>query len=609
MGYQDYLAEKQKADNAFSDEEINRLIKTESSFNPHAINKETKAMGYGQFTPETFAALNKQGIKFDPFDEEQSKGAIKTYLNMLYKQTGSKEKALAAYGGFVTKDPSSYVNKILLPTEETPKTQNALEKKLAQLEAGEKPTEDKGLTTARSAELLARGMAPAVTGAAAGSAFGPGGAILGSMALPIGDVLNTAINKVAGTNLQMPSEVVSKGMANLGYAEPTGMGERTIESVGGALGSTGAQLPKFAQMATESASPMLRSFSAQMAQAPKAQLAAAAPSAAASQIATELTGNPLIGALTGAATGAPFGFKTGRLGTNAPSQEELVQESKNLFTKAKQSGIVLEPKQFASKMQEVENDLRAEGYVKPISGSHDDYSKITNALTRLKDTTVPKDFVELQGMRKSIQNALSDTDPAVRRLGGILKDHFDDYVLNAPESAIISGDKKGLELWKDARSSYSKLKKAEIFDDMLNNAELDRTKYTQAGPENSLAAQLRNLAKNQKKMRLFSPDEQEAITEAAKGGVTQRTLKTIGKFFPNNPMSTLVDLELMKELPVVGSSIAFGSGLAKKMAEQKKIQTVSNLADMMRLGAAPQMESRVKNVPVTSLRGLLSGAQ
>jgi hypothetical protein len=398
-------------------------------------------------------------------------------------------------------------------------------------------------------------------------------------------------------------------MEKAGYAEPKDLTERTIESVGGALGSTGAQLPKFAQMATESTSPLLRSFASQMAQAPKAQMMAAAPSAAASQLATELTGNPVIGMLTGAATGAPFGFKSGRLATNAPSQEELIQESKNLFNKAKQSGIVLEPKQFSAKMKDVENELRAEGYVRPVAGSHDDYSKITSALTRLQDTTIPKDFVELQGMRKSIQNAQSSTDASVRRLGGILKDHFDDYILNAPESAILSGNKQSLELWKDARSSYSKLKKAEIFDDMLNNAELDRTKYTQAGPENSLAAQLRNLAKNKNKMRLFSADEQEAITDAAKAGITQRTLKTIGKFFPNNPMSTLVDLELMKELPVVGSTIAFGSGLAKNMATQRKIQAVSNLADMMRLGEVPKMESRTAKIPVTSLRGLLSGAQ
>lgn len=104
--------------NVWSENEIDRLVKTESSKNPYAINKETKAMGYGQFTPETLAMLHKQGIKFDPFDEQQARGAIRTYLNRLTEQTGSKQGALKAYGGFVTKDPSAYINKILVSGEQ-----------------------------------------------------------------------------------------------------------------------------------------------------------------------------------------------------------------------------------------------------------------------------------------------------------------------------------------------------------------------------------------------------------------------------------------------------------------------------------------------------------
>ena len=107
----------QKSSNAWSEDEIDRLINTESSKNPYAINKETKAIGVGQFTPETLAMLHKQGIKFDPFDPEQSRGAIKTYLDKLTTQTGSKEGALKAYGGFVTKDPSAYISKILDPSQ------------------------------------------------------------------------------------------------------------------------------------------------------------------------------------------------------------------------------------------------------------------------------------------------------------------------------------------------------------------------------------------------------------------------------------------------------------------------------------------------------------
>jgi len=106
-----------KTVSSWSEQEIDRLINTESSKNPYAINKETNAMGVGQFTPSTLAMLHKQGIRFDPFDPEQSRGAIRTYLDKLTEQTGSKEGALKAYGGFVTKDPSAYISKILVKNE------------------------------------------------------------------------------------------------------------------------------------------------------------------------------------------------------------------------------------------------------------------------------------------------------------------------------------------------------------------------------------------------------------------------------------------------------------------------------------------------------------
>jgi hypothetical protein len=138
-------AAQPKTKNAFTEQEIDNLVKTESSKNPYAINKETKAMGYGQFTPDTLAMLHKKGIKFDPFDETQARGAIKTYLDMLVEQTGSKEKALAAYGGFKTKDPSSYVGKILSPqTTQAIQTQPIDEVSSLILGGENKPEEPKG---------------------------------------------------------------------------------------------------------------------------------------------------------------------------------------------------------------------------------------------------------------------------------------------------------------------------------------------------------------------------------------------------------------------------------------------------------------------------------
>ena len=96
-----------------SDQLLDSLRRVESGKDPYAINKETKAMGAYQFMPETVQMLHKQGVKFNPFDEQEARGAAKTYLEQLVKRNnGDVNKALAQYGGFVTKDPSKYVQNV-----------------------------------------------------------------------------------------------------------------------------------------------------------------------------------------------------------------------------------------------------------------------------------------------------------------------------------------------------------------------------------------------------------------------------------------------------------------------------------------------------------------
>jgi hypothetical protein len=249
------------------------------------------------------------------------------------------------------------------------------------------------------------------------------------------------------------------------------------------------------------------------------------------------------------------------------------------------------------------HELRAEGFTPKA------YPGIDAVLNEMTRTDVPKDFTELQALRKMIQGQQKSVDPETRRLASILKDDFDDYVLNAPKEHITTGNKGGLNLWEQARSSYSKLKKAEIFDDMLANAELDKSKFTQSGAENSLASQLRNLAKNDKKMRTFSKDEQEAIIEASKGGKIQNLLRFYGKFSPNSVVGIIPSMGAFALNPHVGVPLSLGAIGSRYAATELRKNAVSNLADMMRLGETPELESRFRNVPATTLRGLLSGYQ
>jgi hypothetical protein len=117
------------------------------------------------------------------------------------------------------------------------------------------------------------------------------------------------------------------------------------------------------------------------------------------------------------------------------------------------------------------------------------------------------------------------------------------------------------------------------------------------------------LAKNDKKMRLFTTEEQNAIIEAAKGGSTQNMLKFFGRFAPTGVVGGIFTGELAANLPVVGPLISGGTVLARKLATGQRSQDVQNLADMMRLGKKPELESRLRDVPVQTVRGALSSQQ
>lgn len=110
-----------KGASVITDQLLDSLRRVESGKDRFAINKETKAMGPYQFMPETVQMLHKQGIEFNPFNEQQAREAAKKYLEQLVdRNKGDVNKALAQYGGFVTKDPSKYVSNVLGGAKETP---------------------------------------------------------------------------------------------------------------------------------------------------------------------------------------------------------------------------------------------------------------------------------------------------------------------------------------------------------------------------------------------------------------------------------------------------------------------------------------------------------
>ena len=263
----------------------------------------------------------------------------------------------------------------------------------------------------------------------------------------------------------------------------------------------------------------------------------------------------------------------------APSKEELAARSSQLFKQAKESNVELNAKDFSNTMKTIGKELREEGYDPRL------YPKLDVAFSELQNAKMPKDFNELRTLRKFIQGAQKSADPEERRLATDLKNRFDDYVMNIPETSIKTGGKEGLEAWKEARNVYSRMSKSEMFDEMLDNAQLDRSKFSMSGIENSLAQQLRQLAKNDKKMRMFTAEEQAAIRAAAEGGNVQNVLRLFGKFAPTSSVSSIPSILTTALNAPLGLALTGGAIGSRYVASQMRKSDVNKLAALMRAGA------------------------
>ena len=456
-----------------------------------------------------------------------------------------------------------------------------------------KPTMGEEVT--RKAGVAIRGvseaLAPVTAGATAGLMMGgPVGAavggLAGGLAVPAADLLTSGYNKLTGGNVRLPSQVISDMLPGPRAETPA---ERVLQASAGALGGTAGSVQAGRSItAVPGVAPGLQAIGREASRAPIGQIVTAPVSTAVGQTVTEATDNPLAGLLAGTATSMAAGVRPTKR-EKAPSADELMARSKANYDILDKSGFQLDTQQFQQHMASLPAKLRKEmGYVESIN------PKVAGAFKELT-SNAPKDVAEITALRRIIGSAAGSADAAERKIASRLLDEFDDYVLNAPAGSIVGGDKSAIEAWKAARADYAKVKKAELIEDIVSRAEV-----SQGGKEATIAQGLSSLAKNEKKMRFFSPEEQEAIRQAAKGGTLQTMLRTIGKFTPMTPAAAI----FTAVSPFGAYTAAAGMG-ARELATARRLQQVDRLTQQMRLGAQPQvLESPFVNEPVFFSRGV-----
>ena len=280
---------------------------------------------------------------------------------------------------------------------------------------------------------------------------------------------------------------------------------------------------------------------------------------------------------------------TGSLFDRVPSQEKLGLQAQKFYDQANKSGVRFDTQSFNNKMIDIAKNLRKEGYTPKA------YNELSAVFAEAGlETRIPRDFTEVQAIRKMFKNVASSKDPAQARLAMKALDEFDDYMINAPQSDFAVSGKKGLEAWKNARSSYSRMKKSELFEDIINNAEL---KTSEGGNlDRVLLQDLTNLSKDKNKMKFFTPDEQARINKLVKSkdlrGMAQRVFSLGGLLAPGFGSRGGVVKTAGYGYgagaydPMTAGAIAGGTLLSRLAAEQMRKGGIRDLARFSRAGGS-----------------------
>lgn len=365
------------------------------------------------------------------------------------------------------------------------------------------------------------------------------GTVGGLTSIPtiVGDALNTVVNKsmeAAGmdTRLPMASDAVQNLMTDAGLPVPETQLERAVQSGVGAMTGVGVQ----SQLAK--ASPLLAPLGQNLGlQTATAGVSAPVAQATAESV-TEATENPFVGLAAGLATGTLAGgavvkaYKTGQPTPKTVTIEDVRKKAQDSYTTVKQMGIEVKADSAKALVNRAVDDLKEFNF-NPALEEH----KSINTVLQTFKQNMGNDRVSLQTieqLRSAATQLKMSRDPVTRLLAGRVVQSVDEYMGNLKPVDIVVGQantKQAIKELQSARHNWKVAARAQVLEDVLDIA--SARALNPAKSENELIRSgLINLAANKNRMKLFSSQEQDAIRQAASGGVKDSLLSLVARFNP-----------------------------------------------------------------------------
>ena len=284
------------------------------------------------------------------------------------------------------------------------------------------------------------------------------------------------------------------------------------------------------------------------------------------------------GAALGAAGGAIAGGVLARAGVsldrflkartaqaNAPTKEAMRFAANRMFEEAKKSGIVYKP-QAARQLADDLTTTMGEELI--TEGLHTKSYPLFNRVLKELEGGQPLSLERVSRLRELAAKARQGTkDPADGRLMSMLVEKLDDFSLDEAGMAVAG---KGAQQAKEGRALWAQFRKAETIERLLEDATLETAASGSGGNiNNAIRRKMGQLLKNPKRIAGFTAEERQAIRAVADQGLTQDSLRLIGKLSPGgNGLMTALQTGALVETGGLSAPLMLVAAGAKSTADR-----------------------------------------
>jgi hypothetical protein len=365
-------------------------------------------------------------------------------------------------------------------------------------------------SVAQNVGVAARAAYPYATaaglGAAAGAPFGglPGaiaGASLAPLALGLSDIATTGYNVATplfgGTRVPLPSENIQALYEYFGLGRhPETPGQEVLSAIVGGATGAGAQARGLNALAQYLSPSVLRNVMTRFSAQPTVQAGAGAGGAAAPTALREYgdVDDPyagmaasLLGAVVGGRAVAGAGNVARGVGNTArmavtPTPDALRAQATRAYTRAENAGVSYTPAAVQTFAQNLTQRLNL-----PANAIDPDLHPNASAVLRrvvavgaptASGGAAPVRFQDWETVRRVANDARVDRNAsdADKRLAGLIVREIDNFVVNAPTSAVATGNNPAAAAAiREARSAWSRMRKSDEIEDLVERARLSAT--------------------------------------------------------------------------------------------------------------------------------------